>query len=66
MAERHRSKDGRRETDDYVDPEATPSQQGRAEGTLERDVGTRDLLKQATQDRAGITRVRKSDERETK
>lgn len=63
MAERYRSNDGRKETDAYVDPEATPSQHGRAQGTLERDVGTRDALKRAEQDRPGATRVTKSDER---
>lgn len=62
MAERKRSKDGTRETEQFVTPEETPSQQGRAGGNLERKVGTRDLLKQATQG-GGATRVRKSDEK---
>lgn len=68
MAERHRSQDGRRETEDYLDAAKTPSQHGRGGGNLERKVGTRDLLKRATQDRPGVTRVRKSDEidRDTK
>ena len=39
----------------------TPSQQGRAGGNLERDVGTQDALKRATQSRPGTTRVRKED-----
>ena len=64
MADRHRSRDGAQDTRSYTDPEATPSQQGRADGTLERQVGTRDLLRQAEQDRAGITRVQKSDKRQ--
>jgi hypothetical protein len=63
MAERHRSQDGRQETDAYTDDEATPSQQGRADGGVERQVGTRDLLKRAEEDRPGVTRVRKSDEK---
>ncbi|EKE44970.1 hypothetical protein OCGS_1005 [Oceaniovalibus guishaninsula JLT2003] len=62
MAERIRSKDGTRETDKFVDDAATPSQQGRAGGGLERQVGT-----QAEEDRAeqgeGITRVTKQDEK---
>ncbi|WP_072792663.1 hypothetical protein [Cognatishimia maritima] len=63
MAERHRSKDGKRETEDYLDDAATPRHHGRAQGNLERKVGTRDMLKRATQDRPGATRVRKSDEK---
>ncbi|RKF16503.1 hypothetical protein D6850_02835 [Roseovarius spongiae] len=62
MAERHRSKDGKKETEDYVDDTVTPDQQGRADGELERKVGTRDSLKRARQDRPGTTRVHKSDE----
>ncbi|AKO95675.1 MAG: hypothetical protein RID15_16125 [Marinovum algicola] len=64
MADRKRSQDGERETEKYVDDAATPSQQGRADGNLERKVGTRDLLKQAEKDRPGVTRVRKSDKLE--
>jgi len=63
MAERHRSKDKVRETDAYLDKADTPTQQGRAGGALERKVGTRDMLKRATQDRPGTTRVTKSDEK---
>ncbi|MFC4669794.1 hypothetical protein ACFO5X_14615 [Seohaeicola nanhaiensis] len=54
----------KRETDQYLDDAATPGQQGRAGGDLERKVGTRDMLKRATQDRPGATRVRKADEKE--
>lgn len=61
MAERHRSNDGKRETEEYRSDEETPDQQGRADGGLERKVGTRDELKRAEQDRPGATRVRKSD-----
>lgn len=63
MAERHRSQDGTRETELYTDDEATPAQQGREGGNLERKVGTRDLLKRAEKDRPGATRVHKSDEK---
>jgi hypothetical protein len=63
MAERHRSNDGKRETEEYTGDAKTPSQQGRADGELERKVGTRDLLKRATQDKPGATRVQKSDEK---
>ncbi|MDQ2093864.1 hypothetical protein [Rhodalgimonas zhirmunskyi] len=62
MAERKRSNDGTRETEQFIDAEETPSQQGREGGTLERKVGTRDLLKQAEQG-GGATRVHKSDEK---
>ncbi len=64
MAERQRSQDGVRETDAFLeDAPETPSQQGRGQGNLERDVGTRDALRRATETRPGITRVRKSDEK---
>ena len=63
MAERQRSTDGTRETEEYTDDTAAPSHQGRAQGELERKVGTRDELKRAEDDRAGATRVTKSDEK---
>ena len=63
MAERQRSKDGTSETEEFVDDAtSTPSQSGRAQGELERKVGTR-----AEEDTAkhgeGATRVTKSDEK---
>lgn len=61
MAERARSKDGTRETEDYLPDAETPSQQGRAQGNLERRVGTRDELRQVKEGEVR-TRVRKSDE----
>ncbi|QQA44427.1 hypothetical protein [Pelagovum pacificum] len=62
MAERHRSQDHERETDDFIEDDlGTPGQQGRAQGNLERQVGTRDEEKQAEKG-AGKTRVTKSDE----
>lgn len=63
MAERHRSKDGKSETEEYLDDADTPKEHGRAGGNLERKVGTRDLLKRATDDRPGATRVQKADEK---
>lgn len=65
MAERHRSNDHTRETDAFLkDAPDTPSQQGRAQGNLERKVGTRDELKRAEKGPdAGITRVTKKDEK---
>ena len=63
MAERHRSNDGVKETEQFLDDTETPSQQGRAGGTLERKVGTRDEKKRAEKDNPGVTRVTKSDER---
>ncbi len=62
MAERKRSHDGTRETDEFIDDEATPSQQGRSQGGLERAVGTRGELANAKQGKA-TTRVTKSDEK---
>ena len=63
MADRHRSQDGKRDTLAYLDDEDTPAQHGRSGGNLERDVGTRDALKRAEQDRPGATRVTKSAEK---
>ncbi|WP_099823718.1 hypothetical protein [Oceaniglobus indicus] len=62
MAERKRSSDGTRETDAFIDKTPTPSQQGRAQGDLERKVGTRAEEQRAKQGE-GTTRVRKSDEK---
>ncbi len=63
MAERKRSRDGRQETQEFLDGEPPAAgQQGRAEGELERQVGTRDEHKRATSSRPGATRVTKSDE----
>lgn len=63
MAERKRSKDGERDTEEFVDKADTPSDQGRAQGNLERKVGTRDTLKRAERGDEGATRVHKSDEK---
>ncbi|CTQ34055.1 hypothetical protein [Jannaschia rubra] len=64
MAERHRSNDGSRDTDKFIeDMPETPDQQGRAGGRVARDVGTQDSLKRATkQGVSGVTRVTKADE----
>ncbi len=62
MADRKRSHDGKQETKDYLGDAPTPGQQGRADGQLQRRVGTRDEEKRAEQDNPGITRVRKADE----
>jgi hypothetical protein len=61
MADRARSKDGKSETDEFVEDIDTPSQQGRGQGNLERKVGTRDELRQAKEGDVR-TRVHKSDE----
>lgn len=62
MAERKRSKDGVRETEQHREPDA--GSPGRAGGNLARNVGTRDELKRAREDPAGATRVRKSEEKD--
>lgn len=63
MSERTGTDRPKRETEEYLDDADTPPQQGRAGGTLERKVGTRDILKRAKEDRPGATRVHKSDEK---
>ncbi|WP_424968895.1 hypothetical protein [Dinoroseobacter sp. S375] len=65
MAERYRSKDGRQETKEILGARGTIEQSGRAGGSLQRDIATRDTLKRATERPAGTTRVTKSTERET-
>ena len=62
MTERYRSKDGQSETADLIDDVATPGQQGRAQGNLERKVGTRDETRQIEEGDVK-TRVLKSDEK---
>ncbi len=64
MADRYRSQDGHRETEDFISKEETPDQQGRFGGNLQRKVGTRDALKRVEQGDDATTRVRKSDEAE--
>jgi hypothetical protein len=62
MAERHRSKHGGRDTDQYLDDAGAPAQGGRDGGDLSRAIGSEDERKRAEQRPAGTTRVRKADE----
>ena len=64
MAERHRSKDGTRDTDKILGKEGPVDQAGRSGGALGRDIGSEDELKRATERPAGATRVTKSKERD--
>jgi hypothetical protein len=57
MAERHKSKDGRRETEEVLGDKSEISQQGRAGGRLAKEVGTQDEIKQTEKNPAGKTRV---------
>jgi hypothetical protein len=61
MAERRRSSDGSRDTDRVHGAKGKVSQAGRGDGTLPRDIGSRDEKKRAAERPAGATRVRKSD-----
>ncbi|NAZ35577.1 hypothetical protein [Rubellimicrobium sp. CFH 75288] len=62
MAERHRSKDGTRETEAFLHDEPTPGGQGETGGTLARTIGARADERKATDPDAGVpVRVRKSD-----
>lgn len=60
MAERHRSKDGRRETEEVFGKPDDIDQKGRTGGRLSRNVGTEDEEKRSTERPAGATRVTKS------
>lgn len=62
MADRARSKDGTRETEGFTSDAPTPPHQGRAQGELERKVGTRDEARQAEEGDV-TTRVTKKDEK---
>ncbi|MFP7571174.1 hypothetical protein [Marivita sp. S2033] len=64
MPERHRSKDGSRDTDKVLGDDTEVSQQGRAGGRLARTVGTKDEMKRANERPAGATRVTKGMEDE--
>ena len=63
MAERYRSKDGSKDTDKIIGEATGISQQGRADGNLQRDVATQDEEKRATEKSAGATRVTGQDKR---
>ena len=60
MPERHRSKDGRRETEEVLGDKTEIAQQGREGGRLARTFGTKDEEKRAKERPAGATRVTKS------
>lgn len=60
MAERKRSRDGRRETEEVLGDKTAIAQQGRAGGRIARQIGTKDELKRAYERPAGVTRVTKS------
>jgi hypothetical protein len=64
MAKRVKSHDGHRETDDILGAGGQISQAGRGGGRLARDIGTKDELKRAAERPAGVTRVKKADEKE--
>ena len=55
MAERARSKDGTRETEEILGAKGEISQQGRTGGDVSREIGTRDELKRAYERPAGTT-----------
>lgn len=61
MAERHRSKDGSRDSEKALGEKGEIDQSGREGGTLQRGIASRDELKRAKERPAGATRVRKSD-----
>lgn len=62
MADRKKSTDMRRETEEVLGKQGSVSQGGRAGGRLARDIGSKDERKRAEERPAGATRVTKSDE----
>lgn len=68
MTERHRSRDGTRETDAILNDEpgtGPTGQQGSAGGNIARKVGTRDEKKSHDETSDGITRVLGTDKTES-
>ncbi|GLT07915.1 hypothetical protein ACFQFQ_14180 [Sulfitobacter porphyrae] len=63
MAERHRSKDGSKDSDKIIGETTEIGQQGRSGGNLERDVATQDEKKRTTENPEGTTRVTGQDKR---
>ena len=63
MAERQRSNDGRRETEEVHGAKGSISQQGATGGTMARKVGSRDEEKRVSTRPAGATRVEGRDKR---
>jgi hypothetical protein len=64
MADRIKSHDGRRESEEILGETGSVSQGGRSGGRLARDIGTQDEEKRAIERPAGATRVTKADEKE--
>lgn len=64
MAERKRSSDGTRETEQILGAEGEVDQAGRSGGRLPRQVGSKDELKRAYERPAGVTRVTRSMEKD--
>jgi len=64
MANRVQSSDGHRDTDEILGVAGAVSQSGRKGGRLARDIGTQDELKRAGERPAGVTRVKKADEKD--
>ena len=62
MPERHRSKDGSRDTEQF-EQTGGGGDASRYGGNLARKVGTRDEIKAGDEDAASATRVRKSEEK---
>ena len=62
MAERVRSKDGTRETEEILGARGAVSEQGRKGSDVAREVATRDELKRAYERPAGTTGPTKEEE----
>ncbi|MFV2053517.1 hypothetical protein [Aliiroseovarius sp. YM-037] len=64
MAERHRSNDKHKESEEILGEDGAVSGQGREGGRLAREIGSKDELKRAKERPAGATRVTKENEEE--
>lgn len=63
MADRHRSKDGERETEQFLGEPVGEMQQGRSGGDLARRIATKDEEKRRVHGDTSVTRVTKKYEK---
>ena len=65
MPERHRSKDGSRDTDRVLGERGEVQEQSTSGGRLAQKIGSKDEKKRASERPAGATRVTKGDNADT-
>ena len=66
MQDRKGTRQKELESPEYLGEDGAAAAGGRSGGNMARDVGSRDELKRSAERPAGVTRVQKSDEQETR